>query len=546
MTQRQKQSFMAGALTSSVGIFISKAIGLFYIVPFSAMATSSNMVFYSQAYTYYELLLNICTAGFPFAIAALVARYANKNDFKTVMLVRKLSMSLMLASGFTVAIVFGLLSSPLAKASLGPQAPIEDIKILQTCFIILTVAIVLVPFLSVFRGFYQGLKELKVYAVSQVIEQVTRVGTLLGLGAFCVYVLKLDSIYSIYMAVLATSLAAIIAILYYYKFDRKNIGDLNRAARYQKEPSVPAKELFKELLLFGLPYLLASVLGNSMSIVNNMFFMSAVKATPQTYNYFTDVLGIMQTNCNKLTSIPQVLAIGFGAGIVPYLTISLENKNWRELQKNVLDCLDTVLYIGMPLFICLLVLAGPIYYVMYGTDNLAIGTEVLRWSSAISITGTLSPICSSMMMTLRLRRQSIFYLFIGFIVKLVSFFVLINMFGYSGALTSSILTSVVVIFLNLQLIQNKYHVHYGRTFKRFFRICLGLLAMNGSFVILQWLGLDVESQGRLLATVYLGIYGIVGLGTYYFATSCLGLPKAILGITLTGVIKKVVRRGKAS
>ncbi|MPM74553.1 hypothetical protein SDC9_121541 [bioreactor metagenome] len=70
--------------------------------------------------------------------------------------------------------------------------------------------------------------------------------------------------------------------------------------------------------------------------------------------------------------------------------------------------------------------------------------------------------------------------------------------------------------------------------------------MNGSFVILQWLGLDVESQSRLLATVYLGIYGIVGLGTYYFATSCLGLPKAILGITLTGVIKKVVRRGKAS
>ncbi|MEG0076321.1 oligosaccharide flippase family protein [Anaerorhabdus sp.] len=545
MTQRQKQSFMAGALTSSVGIFISKAIGLFYIVPFTAMATENNMFFYSQAYTYYELLLNICTAGFPFAIAALVARYANKNDFKTVMLVRKLSMSLMLASGFIIAILFAMMSFPLAQGTLGPSAPIEDIKTLQTCFILLTFAIVTVPFLSVFRGFYQGLKELKVYAVSQVIEQVVRVGGLLALSAFFIYILKMNNIYAIYMGVFSTSLAAVIAIVYYYRFDRKNIGDLNRAARYQKEPAVPAKELFKELLLFGLPYLLASILGNSMSIVNNSFFMNAVKATSENYEYYTLVLGIMQTNCNKLTSIPQVLAIGFGAGIVPYLTISLENKNWKELQKNVLDCLDTVLYIGMPLFICLLALAEPIYYVMYGDANLTIGAEVLRWSSAISITGTLSPICSSMMMTLRLRRQSIFYLFIGFVVKFVSFFVLIDMFGYSGALTSSILTSFVVIFLNLQLIQNKYHVHYGRTFKRFFRICLCLFAMNGSFVLLRLTGLDAVGHGRLMGTLILAVYGIVGMGVYYFTSSCLGLPKAILGLNLTQLIKRFRKRGKA-
>ncbi|MEG0177356.1 oligosaccharide flippase family protein [Anaerorhabdus sp.] len=542
MTQRQKQSFMAGALTSSAGIFISKALGLFYLVPLTAMATENNMFFYTQAYTYYELLLNICTAGFPFAIAALVARYANKNDFKTVMLVRKLSMSLMLASGFVIAIVFAAISFPLAKGSLGASAPIEDIKTLQNCFFILTLAVISVPFLSVFRGFYQGLKELKVYAVSQVIEQVTRIGSLLALGAICIYIFKLESIFAIYMAVLATSLAAIIAIGYYYRFDRKNIGDLNRAARYQKEPAVPAKELFKELLIFGIPYLLASILGNSMSLVNNSFFMSAVKATAENYDHYTLILGMMQGTCNKLTSIPQVLAIGFGAGIVPYLTISLENKNWKELQKNVLDCLDTVLYIGMPLFLCLLVLAEPIYYVMYGDANLALGSEVLRWSSAISITGTLSPICSSMMMTLRLRRQSLFYLFIGFVVKVVSFFLLIDMFGYSGALTSSILTSIVVIFLNLQLIQNKYHVHYGRTFKRFFRICLCLFAMNGSFVLLRLIGLDAVGNGKLYGVFILGIYGIVGMGVYYFTSACLGLPKAILGVNLTGLIKKIVKK----
>lgn len=36
-------------------------------------------------------------------------------------------------------------------------------------------AIISVPFLSAFRGYYQGLKELKLYAQSQIVEQLIRV-----------------------------------------------------------------------------------------------------------------------------------------------------------------------------------------------------------------------------------------------------------------------------------------------------------------------------------------------------------------------------------
>ena len=39
--------------------------------------------------------------------------------------------------------------------------------------------------------------------------------------------------------------------------------------------------------------------------------------------------GIIQMQCDKLTSIPQVLGIGFSAGIVPYMTIALENRDYE-------------------------------------------------------------------------------------------------------------------------------------------------------------------------------------------------------------------------
>ena len=95
--KRIKQSILVGALTSSFGIFISKTLGLIYITPLNALAKEGNMYFYSITYTYYDLLLKISSAGIPFAIAALVARYYAKEDYKTILLVKKMGISIIMA-----------------------------------------------------------------------------------------------------------------------------------------------------------------------------------------------------------------------------------------------------------------------------------------------------------------------------------------------------------------------------------------------------------------------------------------------------------------
>ena len=60
-----------------------------------------------------------------------------------------------------------------------------------------------------------------------------------------------------------------------------------------------------------LPYLITALLGNSMNIVNNNFFINTATAAGSSYEDAKLALGIIQVQCNKLTSIPQVLALGF-------------------------------------------------------------------------------------------------------------------------------------------------------------------------------------------------------------------------------------------
>ena len=94
--ENRRKSVVISGLIGSAGIFVSKFIGLFYAVPFSAILGSDvNSAYYGVAFQLYSYLLNICTAGFPFAIATLVAKYMARDDYATTYLVKKLSSVLM-------------------------------------------------------------------------------------------------------------------------------------------------------------------------------------------------------------------------------------------------------------------------------------------------------------------------------------------------------------------------------------------------------------------------------------------------------------------
>ena len=99
--ENRRKSVVISGLIGSAGIFVSKFIGLFYAVPFSAILGSDvNSAYYGVAFQLYSYLLNICTAGFPFAIATLVAKYMARDDYATTYLVKKLSSVLMCLFGF--------------------------------------------------------------------------------------------------------------------------------------------------------------------------------------------------------------------------------------------------------------------------------------------------------------------------------------------------------------------------------------------------------------------------------------------------------------
>ena len=525
-----KSSLLIGSLASSFGIFISKFLGLLYYSPLSAIAGESNMAFYSIVYTYYDLLLQISQAGIPFAIAAMVARYMANNDYKTVLMIRKLGTSIVMALSVGVAFVLLLLTEALSRQSLGYSAPINDINNLKAMFNILTISVITVPLLSSTRGYIQGLKRLDIFASSQVLEQLVRVFSILAFSYLFVKILNFESIWAIFVAIAAAALGAIVAYIFTIRLskeDAKHVEDL--AAKQDYDATRTKKELFIEILTLGIPYLFISFLGAAGPLVNTTFFLDYMTKVngPAIYDSAKLSVGILQSNIAKIANIPSVFAMGFSSGMVPYLSESLENHDTKKINEQITQIMDASLYILVPIVVVFIFFARDIYFIFYGNSNLTLGASLLCVSNIQLFLGCVAPILSSVLMSLKMRKDAIVTLIISFLIKLVTFFPLVRLFGAYGMIYSSGLYYLVQIVMYLHYLNRTFGVDIRSTYGNLFMITISSLAMViPAIVIHNLIGFDYQS--RLIDIGIMGGVGILMVIIYYFVTVHFSIPQKIL------------------
>lgn len=559
--KNKKQSIIIGGLISSAGIFISKLLGLLYVIPLNAIAGAENMQYYGFAYEIYSYILNVSIAGIPYAIATLVAKYSNIGDYRTTLMIKKIAQGLMIALGFIGMSFLILFSTPLATIVLGVDSSPESLQITRNVIVLISFALFFVPVLSAFRGFYQGLKEMEIYAFSQVLEQLSRVMFLLGAGALAVYVFKQDRIWAVYFAVFSTSVAAICALAHIFVFDRKNMPELKRLADEQEVYSVDDHQLLlKELLRIAIPYLLVAVVGFSNNMIDWLFYTKALEATGVAADLCNYIFGsIISVQVNKVTSIPQILAPGFSISIIPYITVSVIDHKWKELRKHVYDCVDSVLYLAIPLSFCLLFFSRPIMYLLYGeslitypgagdvmliSSSLELGGALLKWHTIDALFGTLTPIFTSLMMAVGLRKQNFINLILGAVVKMILEIPCIHFFGMQGASISNLFSMLSILLLDAYFLKRNYKVQWKYTIRKMLLMMMGVVGMAVLCLLFNFIGFDAVGHGRLLCVVILGIQGILTVGIYLAITAFLQLPQTIFKIDIDKMIRKLMRRGQ--
>lgn len=522
-----KKSIIVGGLIGTGGLFVSKLIGLAYTIPFSYILQSeAYQSVYAQSYNIYAYLLTIFQSGVPFAVATLVARYIALEDAKSVILVKKIAFAILGLTGFVGMILLFTLSNVIAPAMVAKNA-----DIMANCLKILSLAIFLVPVLSAFRGYYQGLKEMEEYAFSQAFEQVFRVAFLLSAACLVVYAFGWDKKYALYAAVMSTSVATIAAIAQFAYFDRKHQYVVDKMASKQTKACHSAKKIFREILILAIPYLVVAILGNIDQVFNGFLLPTGLKMHYSAKDT-TTVISASNYVAGKLNAIPMILGPGFATAIIPHISEALSKKNYKLVKKNVLDSINVVLYVAIPVSFCIFAYAGPLNYTLYYSENLELCTFVVQWMALEGFLSTFAPLVTNLMVSLELRKNVLKNLAIGVCIKGVLLIPFVWIMGIAGAVISSLLGTGYILYKNLKEIHDVYHISYRKTMIISVRILVGLLALWITSILLSKLGLYGVDGSKLVCLFKMCLNGLLSVIVYVVVTLYLKVPQSIFHFQL--------------
>ncbi|WP_052339987.1 putative polysaccharide biosynthesis protein, partial [Gorillibacterium massiliense] len=170
---RKGSALLKGAAALGIAAVLSKLLGTMQKIPLQNLAGDEAFGIYSIVYPLYTLILTLATAGFPLTVSRFVSEELAWGREKEARRVLGMATAVLTVTGLLFFAVLYLGADPLAKW-LGARLAAPAIRSVSF-------ALLIVPVMAALRGYFQGRQDMVPTAVSQVVEQLIRVATMLGL-----------------------------------------------------------------------------------------------------------------------------------------------------------------------------------------------------------------------------------------------------------------------------------------------------------------------------------------------------------------------------
>lgn len=534
---RTQETFIKGSAWMTFGSIASRILGALYIIPWYAwMGSYGNIAnaLTARSYNIYSIFILISTAGIPGAIAKQVAKYNALNEYGIGQKLFKRGLLLMAILGFISAIIM-FLASPLL-ASNGSQSDPRQVAVMRS----LSFAILIIPILSIMRGYFQGYANMMPSAMSQFIEQLARVIWMLA-TAFVIMKLEHGSyVRAVIQSNLAAAIGAVfgILILLWFLFkDRKKTAAL--VANSYNQLQVSSSSLFAEIIEQAIPFIIIDAGIQLFYLVDQYTFhpmiASLVKASSNTIESWYALFAL---NANKLIMIIVSLATAMAVTAIPLLSAAHTKRDYQGIAHQIENTLDLFLFVMIPASFGMAAIATPIYTVFYGYDPL--GSSVLYLSAFTAISLGFFTVLMAILQGLSENGLAIKYLLLGLIVKAASQYPLIHLFRVYGPLLSTNLGMLLIILLALKHLRVVYKFNLGRTGRRFIGTTVFAIIMFAAVRLVLLAAshfLTPERRFPALALVIIAV--IIGSLVYGFLSIETGLLQVVLGDRATRLLHKL-------
>jgi stage V sporulation protein B len=384
----KNQNYLHGAAILTIAVVITKILGAIYKIPLANIMGPEGYAHFSVAYNLYMVLLTLSTAGLPIALAKMVSVANSLDRPNQVRRIFNVATWVFIVLGAIWTVVMFIYPTELAVF-------MGDVEASQSV-LAMAPAVILVCVMSAFRGYTQGLSDMRPTSVSQVIEVAVKV----VFGLVVLIILNSQGLSSPLLsagAISGVAAGSLVACLYTAVVAKRRMK--SEAERYEGTEAaandIPDSRgtILKNFARIGIPIALGSCVQSVITLIN----------TKLIYERLQNGAGFSYTDSNAmfgeysmtlpLFNLPAAIITPLTISVVPAIAGFLAKKQFDEAKSVVESSLRIATIIALPMAVGLSVLSVPVMHGLYGKS-----TE--QGASLLAILGAASFfVCLSLMST---------------------------------------------------------------------------------------------------------------------------------------------------
>lgn len=445
---RIRNSLIKGTFILTLTGLISRIIGFFYRIFMSQVFGEEGMGVYQLISPVMALSYSISCSTIQTAISKFVASEPTTHDYKTSLRVLYTGIFI---SGFlaTICSTFVYLNSDFLAETM-----LMEIR----CAPLLRIFALSLPFgalHSCINGYYYGIQKTSVPAITQLAEQLSRVGSV-----YLIYHLfySHENPPSIALALIGLLIGEVFSflvsgVMVFVRFSSKYLGDslIKTASTHLVYPSQKVFTTAKQILSLSVPLSANRIVVNILQSIEAVYIPSRLQLFGLTNSDALSIYGILSGMALPLILFPCALTNSVCVLLLPIISEAESSNNYVKIKKAV----------EKSIFFCSLFGAFcTVFFLLFGKQ---LGNLLFDSPFAGSFILTLSFICpfmyisstmSSILHGLGKAGTTFFCNVTGLLIRLVFVFFFIPLFGIKGYMWGLLVSELVITFMEIAFVNH--------------------------------------------------------------------------------------------
>ncbi|MDO4459744.1 MAG: polysaccharide biosynthesis protein [Clostridia bacterium] len=453
-----KQSFLQGAIILTLSMAIVKAIGALFKIPLANIISENGMGYFGTAYNLYAVLYSLATAGFPIAIARMVAEGYSLGNYNQVRQVKRVSLPIFLITGSIGTLIMILGAGAYTNYVQNPGAKLSIICLAPSIFFCCLA--------SIYKGYYEGISNMMPTAISEVIEALSKfifglagalfvvkyfaseyanTGMLLGKAVSDSDAVLISYQFASAAAIVGVTIGSFLSWVFGWAYFKVKGSGITPEMYESAPPAESGRTVSKKLIAIAVPIAIGSLVSSFAGLVDTSFLLRRlgdvmVKSGDVVLNMYKGL--IPAENLVDISTVPNFLygcynngltifmliptvTTAFGVAALPALTSAWARGDKNEIKSSIESIMRLTSLVSIPAGLGVTALAKPIAELLYGSTG---ASEIVGRTLVIlgigAIFSAISTPISSMLQAVGRADIPVKLLFIALTIKIAVNYVL--------------------------------------------------------------------------------------------------------------------------